>query len=299
MQKGSSYWWWFPVATWLLVAASLVAMYGISQPAGAAEGSFRDPSLVISTDTLAAGPSAFLLAELTDYRRYIEVERREYQSFLTRVYATIGVLIAALAGGLTFLGIKTLSEVKRQSEEKIEQAQAEVLRQTEATLQAKLGELVDQKLSEKERLVTALEQLASRQAAWIGARLRIVAEGETLAKMKALEISYFRAAHAEVGEPGPWQPGESVNGYQAIIYAYQPGEGAGSDACLVKELLPSLQGLSMPLIVYNFYHPDPFVATSDKAALDQYPFGVLANSPFTLIANTYDAVTLNLSQLSA
>ena len=281
-----------------LVVAAICALYAISQTEPIQViGQARSP--VLSADTLVAGPSAYLLTELQQYRSFIEVERREYQQFLTRVYATIGVLIAALVGGLTFLGIKTLEDLKRKSGEKIEAVQAEIQAKTEAQMAAKLSELMEQKLGEKEHLVTALQQLASRQATWMGAKLRIIAQGESLPRIREYEAAYFQKAGAAVGEPGPWLPSEQPEDYQALMYAYPPEVANGSDAFLVETLLPALRGKRVPLIVYNFYHPGSFIAKSDKTALDQYPFGVLANSPFTLIANTYDAVTLNLSQFPA
>lgn len=279
-----------------LTLAAIVALYLISQTERI-QVIDRANSPVVSADTLAAGPSAYLLTELQQYRSFIEVERREYQQFLTRMYATIGVLIAALGGILTFLGIKTLEDLKRKSEEKIEQARKEIQEQTEQKMQAKLSELVDERLGEKEHLVAALQQLASQRTLWDKAKIRIFADGADEKAINGFEKRYFENGGAETVKVGPFSEKEPLDEFQALIYCYRPKIKGEPDKRLVEDLLPKLEEKRLPLIVYDYhYKEEEWIHREDKKALSEYPYGALANVPFSLIANTYDAVTLNMSK---
>lgn len=271
----------------ILILAALVAIVWIARPAPPPVRS--QTVLGLSADSLAIGPSAYLLAEIKDYRGYIEAERREYQDFLTRIYSIIGVLLAALSGILGFLGLRSLQDLRDKGFREIEQARDAIRQEVEAQMRHDLGRLVEEKLSEKEHLVTALQSLAAKQAVWDRARIRIIAPAAELAKMGEVELGYFGQAQLDTQ---PWQETEPIPDCDALIYVYQYAEGEGADPGLGK-VLAALRGRRIPLIVYNYYHPAPLIDKADKAALDRYPFGVLANAPFTLIANTYDAITLH------
>ncbi len=305
------------IAIALMALTAIGVLYGIfvsgsSEAPNEGKLSSAPEIQLVTSDTLPAWQTTYMLNEIKDYRRYIEKERQAYQDLLTRIYGAVGILIAAVAGIVGFFGIKTLQDLKAQSLVRIEQAKEEIEAKTRLQMAEQLSLLVQDKLSESTEVVAALLMLARKEAIWQGARIRVISRYEPyLTKMQAFEIRKLRNGGATVDD-SDWQPSEDLSMYDAIIYAYHDAktiniekedeeghthnEQIRYDAVLTEELLPALEHKSIPLIVYNYYHPDPFIdRKKSKSALDEYPYGMLANAPFTLMANAYDAITLKES----
>ncbi|MEM7657620.1 MAG: hypothetical protein AAF399_15925 [Bacteroidota bacterium] len=290
-----------------------------------ADSPSAQPSILeIRADTLPAWQTGFMLAEIKEYRTYIEQERREYQSFLTRTYSTLGILISALAGVLAFLGVKTLQDLRTKGMAELEAARTAIETETRKKLEAELGRLMKQKLAENEDLVGALQQIARKQVLWEQAKIRMVVPNpDLLPELEKREIAILKQGKAMVNH-APYDPAENLDTYNVIIHCYFPNRSRQKqfpqkdgtikvqeiqyDGVLVDQLLPQLSssleyqmqptGSSsrkhlIPVILYDFHENkgskriDPHTMEHLKA----YELGLPANSPITLFSNTYDAIT--------
>lgn len=302
--------------SWVLIIIGILAIVWINwdalQETSPPQASTNPVILDIQADTLPAWQTGFMLAEIKEYRKYIEQERREYQSFLTRIYSTLGILISALAGIVAFLGIKTLGDLRAKSMTELEEAKKEIEKEAKAVMEAKLSTLVEEKLSSKDELVQALQRVALTQAVWQKAKILMVGAEEDLERMRQTIRPYFDKSKVQI-DTKTWTDQLTVVGYDAVIRYYRPdailkdldgeaitdhaGKPVNYDGVLINEMLPVLQRTQTPLILYT-YRPhlkDNRVDAQTFAKVNAYLHGTMANFPFSLIANTYDAITLHQS----
>ncbi len=280
--------------TILVTMAALFIVNGYFEsktpPAAASEPQIQ---IQIRADTLPAWQTAYMLNEIKDYRRFIEKERQEYQHFLTRTYSTVGILITALAAILTFLGIQSLKDLKTKAEKKLTQAKKEIQEKVEAHYQKELSKTIKEKLEEDQALVEALQILARKQAVWYKAKILVTGSKEVLAKMEKNEMPFFEKRDAEVEfEVLPIREGIDFSAYSAIIHTYSKNQETDSDKGLIEQLFPKIKEKAIPLIVYDHYQGGKVDEKTFKE-ISNYFHGSIANFPFSLIANTYDAITLH------
>jgi len=279
----------------IIALAVVNCMHG-ERPTAEAPAEIR----IVHADTLPAWQTAYMLNEIKDFRRFIEAERKEYQQFLARTYSTVGILISTLAAILTFLGIQSLKNLREKAAKELEQARKEIQQQAEAQYKAELNALLETKFKDNEKLVDALHELARKQTLWRNTCIGISGgKEEDLRQFEKNEKKYFEGVKDlqidNIKKEEDWSK------YHAVIHLYTPTEPGKDgkdkyDARLVNEILPMLKEKQVPLILYNFYHKanNGRVDETTRKEINNYFWGSFANYPFSLIANTYDAVTLRI-----
>ncbi len=234
----------------------------------------------------AAGEAAhydYLREELNAYRAFLEKERKEHRAFLEEAYRRSMIIIsvflavlAALGGVLTFLGVRTLRNIRESAR---------------LAYQNQIKSLLDTELVATERKIEALKRLIRHEEMWANARLRFVGEEAHLNSFRRNELGYFGGLKANF-DVHPLRDRESFAGYDAVVHYFAPDEN--QEDPMLQNLLERLQGQTIPLIVYTHgLWIDRHAQT--KRELDAYQFQTMANNIITLLNNTSDAFRLKLT----
>jgi len=231
--------------------------------------------IAVKTDTIAGQRLDFVIEELNSYRKFIEEERKSQQEFVTKIYATAGVIASLSIAILGWFGFKSLDDIKVKAREEYYQEMKELLRK---------------KLSKDEKYAQILIEAVHKETLWRGAKILFIGELSDKDHRNEIEKYFERHQVKPVFEKYTNLEKIDFEAYDVVVSFYtkeKDEEQLNIHAKIVTK--------KVPWIAYTggAYFPKE---TKDK--LDAYPYFSPANNRISLLANIFDAFNLRISQSS-
>jgi len=256
-----------------------------------------------STDTTSAQAQQeyeFLKQQVTEYREFVERERKQHQDFLENMYTKLVTIVSGFAVLITAL----LSFFGWQSKKDVAQTVKKLFEDHSLKLIDERNETIKFSVSELKRLLEKETKYQKKSILFLTSRVNL----ETFAQ-RELPIIAARGMKnykpmTSIEEAFPLIKTEA---YDVIVYYYNPSgekpkESGDSHFRDIVEFLKTRQAKT-PLIVYTYEKGENNqLFPIDREKLSAYPYIVTANFPITLVNVLHTVVNyfpvINESNLS-